>query len=386
MTMRNARRTGGCAVLCLALGAGCARDGAEALTGGDASDWSRVPAAEAGWNEDALDAFAGHVGGSGCVIHKQRMLYDWGGYIDYPFDAASAVKPVYAHLLYAAVADGRIGGLDDPICWSVPALSNLNAGLDFKDRSMTWRHLVTQTACYGMRKAPGTAFNYSDYQMALLIDSLVNHVFATGYDRFDGEVAYPLLWDRLGCRDWPTFVKQGSHPGRLHISPRDFARFGQLYLDGGAWNGAQLIPRRLAVQAVTSPHQADLPRTRQEDAAMLPGQRTIGAGPNHEAHLNSFSYTWWINGTMDEGRRVFPEMPADCFMAAGHGGKAMLVVCPSLDLVVCWMNGFRGVPILRFYLDGRQRVRRALWMLMQALPEGAASAPAGEARAQTRTP
>jgi CubicO group peptidase (beta-lactamase class C family) len=376
--------TGICAGLCLALGAGCTGDGAGAHDGG--SDWDQVSAEEAGWDREALDAFAHHVGGSGCVIDERRMVYDWGGYIDYPFDAASAVKPVYAHLLYAAVAEGRIGSLDDPVCWSVPALSNLNAELDYKDRRMTWRHLVTQTACYGMREEPGTAFNYSDYQMALLIDSLVKHVFATGYDRFDADAAHPLLWETLGCRDWPTFVKQGAHPGRLHISPRDFARFGQLYLDRGAWNGTQVIPRRLAVQAVTSPHSSGLVRTRQEESEMLDRQRTIGAGPNHEAHLNSFSYTWWLNGVMDEGRRLFPEVPADAFIAVGHGGKATLLVCPSLDLVVCWMNGFRGIPILRFCLDGRQRVRRALWMLMQALPEGAASAPAGEARAQTGTP
>jgi len=285
------------------------------------------------------------------------------------FDAASAVKPVYAHLVYMAIQDGLIENLDQRIAEFRPSLQNLNARLRHKDREMTWRHLVTQTACYGMTETPGTAFNYSDYQMALLIDTLVGQVYRSSFDDIDENVMNPKLWGRLGCRDQPTFLGINSHPGRLRISPRDFARFGWLYLNKGRWQEEQLVPWRLAVQAVSSPHGPTLQRTKQEASEMLPGQRTIGAGPNHEAHLNSYSYTWWINGVMDDGSRLFPEAPDDLYLAAGHGGKVALIVCPSLDMVVCWMNGFRKKPIIRFYIDGRLRVRRAIGMLMASLPE-----------------
>ena len=53
---------------------------------------------------------------------------------------------------------------------------------------------------------------------------------------------HPLLTDLIGCEDNPTFMAFGEQdrPGRLGISPRDFARFGLLYLRGGMWNGKQL--------------------------------------------------------------------------------------------------------------------------------------------------
>lgn len=364
----------------LALGFGCRR-GADTAGGEPAlgEPWDWMTAEEAKFDTNALNAFVDHVGGSGCIVRSGRLVRTWG-YDRHPFDVASAVKPVYAHLVYMAIADGLIEDLDVPVAESHPGLRDLNPDLDYKDRGMTWRHLITQTACYGMREDPGTAFNYSDYQMALLVDALVYRVYESSYDDVDEDIMNPKLWGRLGCRDQPTFLGIDSYPGRLRISPRDFARFGWLYLNEGRWNEEQLVPQRLAVQAVSLPHGPTLQRTKQEPSEMLPGQRSIGAGPNHEAHLNSYSHTWWINGVMDDGARLFPEAPDDLYLTAGHGGKAALVVCPSLDMVVCWANGFRKKPIIRFYMDGRLRVRRAIGMLMASLPELRAEAETEEAR------
>ena len=53
----------------------------------------------------------------------------------------------------------------------------------------------------------------------------------------------PLLAQPLECQDRPSLMAFGTRdrPGRLKISPRDFCRFGLLYLRGGAWRGRQIV-------------------------------------------------------------------------------------------------------------------------------------------------
>ncbi|MBA7702235.1 hypothetical protein ES703_110995 [subsurface metagenome] len=69
--------------------------------------------------------------------------------------------------------------------------------------------------------------------------------------------------DQLQCQDNPTFMAFGvkDRPGRLAISPRDFARFGLLYLRKGKWKGKQLISVNHATMAVTSPLPNSIPTT-----------------------------------------------------------------------------------------------------------------------------
>ncbi|MDZ7378796.1 MAG: hypothetical protein ONB06_05545, partial [candidate division KSB1 bacterium] len=45
---------------------------------------------------------------------------------------------------------------------------------------------------------------------------------------------------------------------------------------------------------------------------------------------------WWLNRTDKNGNRLFVDAPPDAYIASGHGGKRMLWVLPSLDLIVCW--------------------------------------------------
>jgi CubicO group peptidase (beta-lactamase class C family) len=69
----------------------------------------------------------------------------------------------------------------------------------------------------------------------------------------------------------------GDRPGRLMVSPRDFARFGLLYLRGGKWRDRQLLAPELARIAISSPLPNSIPRTSGEEAQMIEGQRSIGS-------------------------------------------------------------------------------------------------------------
>ena len=328
--------------------------------------WEHIAPERVGFDLDALAEFARDVGGSGCVVRYGRMVHGWGHYA-HLLDVSSAAKPVYVHLVFKSLGPKLIDGLDSPVCAHTKALSELNPDLQFQDSRMTWRHMVTQTSCYGVQEAPGTAFNYCDYQMARMLDSLVLHVHGSGYFRADEDLLYPLLADLIQCQDNPTLNSPHSHPGRLRISARDFARFGLLYLARGQWDGRQVLPPALAQALVSSPLPATMPRTTQVSVPMLPGQRSIGAGANQEPHLNSYSYTWWVNGVDDDGQRLLPDLPVDTFLAAGQSATDALVVVPALDLVLCWIDAFPGAPPARFHTGGRERVNRVVGALVRTL-------------------
>jgi CubicO group peptidase (beta-lactamase class C family) len=84
--------------------------------------------------------------------------------------------------------------------------------------------------------------------------------------------------------------------GGLKLPARDLAKLGYLYLNGGRWDGTQVVPADY-VRASTQP-QSD------------PG-------------IGDYGYQWWV--TDDYGY--------DTFRAQGYGGQLIYVI-PELDLVV----------------------------------------------------
>lgn len=289
---------------------------------------------------DRLADFTAFTGGRGVVTRHGHIVHTWGD-ASRPGDVASACKPVFAHFLFRALADGRIPSLDETVVRWEPRLADLNADLGFKDRSTTWRHFVTQTSCYGLAATPGSAFAYNDWQMALFADLLFNRVYETPWDDVDRRILRPLLTDRIQCEDHPTLTRPGGGgiPGRLSISPRDFARFGLLYLHLGRWHHEFLLPPEYVRLATRMPLPASFPRTDAPAAPMLPDQRSIGSRripDNQTDHFGSYSHLWWVNGIDRHGQRHWPDAPIDTYAALGHGGKRALWIVPSLDLVISW--------------------------------------------------
>ena len=100
---------------------------------------------------------------------------------------------------------------------------------------------------------------------------------------------------------WST-DPQGYHSGfaGLQLPARDLAKLGYLYLNGGHWDGVQILPASY-VRASTQ-HQSQPP----------PG-----------AAFDGYGYQWWV--TSDHGH--------PSFVAHGLGGQFIQVI-PDLDLVV----------------------------------------------------
>jgi CubicO group peptidase (beta-lactamase class C family) len=110
--------------------------------------------------------------------------------------------------------------------------------------------------------------------------------------------------------------------GGARLTARDWARYGQLFLQGGTWNGKRVLS-------------------------------SVGECLRGSSALGVYGLTWWLNapfaGTVDAGdviplrafglpnidsaERIAPSAPTDLFMAAGAGNQRLYVV-PSLSLVV----------------------------------------------------
>jgi CubicO group peptidase (beta-lactamase class C family) len=288
--------------------------------------WDTRTPAEVRLSREKLDSLRDLVRGRGCVIRHGYLVYTWGDQ-GRSADIASAVKPVISTLLLLAVQEGKLKSVDDKVADFEPRLKTLNGG---KDAAISWRHLASQTSGYGLTEEPGKAYSYNDYALALYFDVLTQKVFKAN----GTEILKSRLADVLQFQDPCSF---GKRAGRLVISVRDFARFGLLYLRGGDWKGRLVLKPDLIRMAISSPVSINTPRTAGKDAEMLPEQRSLGGGKNiTPIGPGYYSYNWWLNRTDKEGRQLFVDSPPDAYIASGHGGKRVLWVFPSLDLIVSW--------------------------------------------------
>lgn len=316
------------------------------------SEWEERKLAEVGLSQAKLDKFRDFIGGRGCVVRHGYMVYKWGDQSKRA-DIASAAKPIYSYFIFKALEEGKISSLDDKVSVFEPRLNEINAELGFKDRNITWRYLANQTACYGVVESPGTAFDYNDWQMALLWDTLFLKVYGATYENVDDLVLRPRLSDPINCQDDPTFMAFGTdnRPGRVAISVRDFARFGLLHLQNGKWNDKQIIKKEHVIMSVSDPVPNSIPRTAGKEAEMIAGQRSIGSTlipDNQGEHFGSYSWLWWINGTDSDRKRMWSDATVDTYGAFGHGGIRGMFVVPTADIVVSyndaqdinkWVNG-----------------------------------------------
>lgn len=111
-----------------------------------------------------------------------------------------------------------------------------------------------------------------------------------------------------------------------YATARDWARFGQLYLQDGVWAGDRLLPVGW-VDDTTTP--VDLPTE------------------------NPYGAQWWLNTDADGTTRM-PSVPGDAFWASGNEGQHV-VVLPSDDLVVVRLGLTRGYDGIDWGLEALLR-------------------------------
>jgi CubicO group peptidase (beta-lactamase class C family) len=156
---------------------------------------------------------------------------------------------------------------------------------------------------------PGTRWNYSSGTTNILC-AVAQEAAGAG-----PELVHELVFAPLGMAS--ALLEPDASGGMVcsafpYATARDYARFGQWFLQDGEWEGERLLPEGW-VAASTTP-------------VVLPSEQPYGA-------------QWWLNAGAD-GQLRMPSVPADAYWASGNEGQQIVVV-PSEDLVVVRL-GFSG--------------------------------------------
>jgi CubicO group peptidase (beta-lactamase class C family) len=297
-----------------------------------AEHWSTATATEAGLDEAKLNEardYALSSGGSGYITRGGKLVLAWGDAAQ-RYDIKSSTKSFGAAALGLAIKDGKMK-LEDKARLHHPTLGtppDENAKTGWLDE-VTILHLASQTA--GFEKPggytpqlfkPGTMWDYSDSGPNWLAECIT-----LAYRRDVDELMFERIFTPLGIKRTDLVWRKNSYRPDLidGIKRREFgagismnvdamARFGLLWLRGGVWNGAQILPRDFVNQVRTTvPGVPGLPVRKPED---------YGQAVNH------YGLLWWNNA--DEN---IEGLPLDTYWTWGLY-DSLIVVMPSLDIVV----------------------------------------------------
>jgi len=188
--------------------------------------------------------------------------------------------------------------------------------------------------------APGTFWYYNNWDFNALGEAYQRLTGVPLFTAFEHQIARPLDFqdfDPLKHARWGYDAEQPRFPAyNLWLSARDMAKFGQLYLQKGQWQGRELVPASWVAESTRA-------ISRTGDTGIMSG----------------YGYLWWIDADP-----AASGLPPGCYTAAGNGGR-YIVVMPALDTVVgiqCYEA--EGRPKARLYAE--KALSRLLLMLATA--------------------
>jgi CubicO group peptidase (beta-lactamase class C family) len=254
-------------------------------------------------------------------------------------DMRSASKTITSTLVGLAVGEGRIEGSAAKALEYFPQYRRY-ANWDARKADITVRHLLTMssgldandsdyqsTAAEGryqsqtaqpdwiklaldapMLENPGTQPLYGGANPMILGGILAN-VTEEPVEWF----ADRTLFGPLGIDSYKFFLDPTGvvyMGGGLWMRPRDMTKIGQMYLDGGTWQGKRILEEEWIAESW------------QEYGALRPIERN-----GHQ-----YGYLWWHH-VYEVGGRTIATLEA-----RGNGGQ-YIFVAPSLDLVVVITSG-----------------------------------------------
>lgn len=270
------------------------------------------------------------------IVHEQ---YGMGNTETSRWTSMSISKSVTATLIGAALADGAIKSLDDPIPRYVPELKDsaykdntirqvlqMTSGVKWNEAGADDPYGDNDIArmfkgVYGndpgavmelMRTrpraaAPGSVFNYSTGEAYVASAVLIG---ATGKSASD--YLSEKIWQPLGMEAeayWMLDSPGGKELGGscIQATLRDYGRFGQFILTGG---------------------EGVLPKGWRDEAG-APQSPVTDYGHPYPGWPGGYGYFWWAIPTGTKGARG----PSPTFEGLGHGGQK-LYVNPSEGVVI----------------------------------------------------
>jgi CubicO group peptidase (beta-lactamase class C family) len=334
--MHDALRFSGVASLCTLLLWSCSSCRSESTP--PAQSWPTATPEEHGFDSAVLAAVVEQIDEQDLPIDSLQLVRNGVLILDayfYPYlgdrahDVASVTKSVTSTLVGIAVDQGLLS-LDQGVVAFFPELVPAPSPDGRSDIEL--RHLLSMTSGLDCGRGPGepelyemiASDHYVKYALELpmavppgsqfaycspgshLLSGMITQ--ATGKSALD--FAWESLFDPLGIRKvvWPSDPQGVSHGwGDLQLHPYDMARIGQLFLNGGAWNGVQVVPKEWVEEATRSSVLAD----------------PDGTG---------YGFQWWVLAGALDG----------IYEARGRGGQA-IVVWPAEDIVAVFTG--RGIDV-----------------------------------------
>lgn len=275
------------------------------------------------------------------VAHKGKLIaerYGFGITPHTPVLGWSMTKTVAATLIGIAQDRGLIN-IDDPAPFAqwegtekatitTRHILNMASGLEYnegyaqKSDATTMLYENSDQVAYTLARPlinePGSTFNYSTGDANLL--SKIVHDASGGTTQSAYDFYQSALFHPIGINS--AFIEvdaSGQFVGGAYgfMSPRDWLRMGQLYLQKGEWQGEQVVSSAW-IDFIIEPSPA---------ADFYGGQI-------------------WLN----PGQKRWPNLPEDVFHFQGHQGQRVIVI-PSHDIVVVRTGVTEDNRYLRTILD-----------------------------------
>ena len=294
-------------------------------------NWAQaVKPEDRGWSSDKLaaaKAYADSIDTAAVVCRRRRDHRHAMGRNDDKVQRALHQEEVFLNALYGiAVAKGEINlnatldelGIDDNPPSLTPQEKQARVIDLLKARSGIYHAALAESPAMKAEKPPRGShpprsfWSYNNWDFNALGTIYEKLAHDTIYHSFDVQIA-----QRIGMEDYdPKEQEYLTGPDSIHpaypfrMTARDSARFGLLYLRGGKWRDAQLVPSQWVKDSTTAYSVAD---------------------GNPRDGYSGYGMLWWVAVNGNHYPKV--ELPDGSFSAWGAGGHFIAVI-PALNVVV----------------------------------------------------
>ena len=222
------------------------------------------------------------------------------------------------------------------------------------------RHLLTMSSGFGKAllmnqdRSAGVGFpDYVEYMMSQPVICEPGSAFC--YSTGDSILAARMLEERLGKNlqeymyerllrpmsiplpIWQSCPK--GHPvggGGMFLRLTDMAKLGQLYLDGGIWEGQQLVPEAWIREASSRQIDNSLPEDKKEDGT--PRSPWHGWGYGYQFWLSQYPGSFRADGAFGQITMVLPQLSMVLAVQCPEEGDFSRVQEALHELICCLLE------------------------------------------------